>query len=109
MKKLLLFVGVMGFLLLSTAISADEGESIFKSKGCGACHKPETSSAGRPSLKEISRAYNGKEKQLNEYLKGESEPIVTPEKASAMKRNIEKTKALSDADRKLLVDYLLQH
>ena len=108
MKKLLLFVVVTGFLLLSAVISADEGASIFKSNGCGACHKPETSSAGRPSLKEISQAYEGKGKQLDAYLKGESEPIVAPAKASVMKRYVEKTKALSDSDRKLLVDYLLK-
>ncbi|HIJ55779.1 MAG TPA: c-type cytochrome [Deltaproteobacteria bacterium] len=109
MKKLLWFVFVTGFLFLSAVISADEGESIFKSNGCGACHKPETSPAGRPSLKEISKAYHGKEKQLDTYFKGKSEPIINPEKASTMKRYIEKTKALSDADRKLLVDHLLKH
>ena len=70
MKRLFLFVVVAGFLLLSVVISADEGESIFKSKGCGACHKPETSSAGRPSLKEIAQAYQGKETQLGTYFKG---------------------------------------
>ena len=109
MKKLLLFFFVAGFLFSSAAISADEGETIFKSNGCRACHKPDTSPAGRPSLKEISEAYKGNDKQLHEYFKGESEPIITPAKASAMKRYIEKTKALSDADRKLLVDYLLKH
>ena len=109
MKKLLSFVFVTGFLLLSAVISADDGESIFKSNGCGVCHKPETSSAGRPSLKDISQAYHGKEKQLETYFKGESEPIIAPEKASAMKRYIEKTKALSDEDRKLMVDFILKH
>ena len=109
MKKILFLVVVAGFLLLSSVISADEGESIFKSNGCGACHKPDTSSAGRPSLKEISQAYQGKGKQLDAYFRGESESIVTPAKASTMKRYVEKTKALSDQDRKVLVDYMLQH
>jgi len=109
MKKWLSFVFVTGFLFLSAAISADDGESIFKSNGCGACHKSTTSSAGRPSLKDISQAYHGKEKQLDPYFKGESEPIIAPAKASAMKRYIEKTKALSDEDRKVLVDFILKH
>ena len=109
MKKLLSFVLITGFLFLSAVISAEEGESIFKSNGCRVCHKPDTSSRGRPSLKEISQAYHGKEKQLDAYFKGESEPIITPAKASTMKRYIEKTKALSDPDRKVLVDYILRH
>jgi cytochrome c551/c552 len=48
-----------------------------------------------PSLTEISQAYQGKEEQLIEYLRGESEPIIRPEKASLMKSKIEKTKNLS--------------
>ena len=39
-------------------------------------------------------------------LKGESEAIVRPEKANLMKRHIEKTKMLSEADLKALVDFL---
>jgi cytochrome c len=54
-------------------------------------------------------AYQGKEAQLVKYLNGESEAIVRPEKSSLMKRQIEKTKKLSDADRKALADYLLRH
>ena len=42
------------------------------------------------------------------YLKGESEAIVRPEKSNLMKRHIEKTKALSDSDRKSLADYILR-
>ncbi len=109
MKKFFLLIFLMGSFFLSAVISADEGESIFKSNRCGACHKPDTSAAGRPSLKEISQAYHGKEKQLEAYFKGESEPIITPEKAGSMKRYIEMTKALSDADRNMLVDYLMKH
>jgi cytochrome c551/c552 len=52
-------------------------------------------------------AYQGKEAQLINYLKGESDAIVRPDKASRMRRHIEKTKKLSDADLKSLVDYVL--
>ena len=109
MKKTFLLAMVAGVLLLPAGISADEGESIFKSNGCGACHKQDTSSGGRPSVKEISTAYHGNEKQLEAYFRGETEPIVIPAKAGVMKRYIEKTKALSDSDRKMLTDYLLKH
>lgn len=91
---------------ISTAY-ADEGEAIFKSQGCMTCHKKESSSKVNPSLTDISQAYQGKEDQLIKYLKGESEAIVKPEKSSMMKRQIEKTKKLSDADLKLLADYML--
>ena len=109
MKKLILFVLVAEVSFLPAVISADDGEAVFKSNKCGACHKAETSSAGRPSLKEISQAYQGKEKQLKAYFSGEADPIVTPAKASIMKRYIEKTKALSDADRTVLVEYIMRH
>ncbi|MBW2488813.1 MAG: c-type cytochrome [Deltaproteobacteria bacterium] len=93
-------------VVISTA-KADEGETIFKSQGCLSCHKKDSASKVNPSLTEIAAAYQGKAKQLIKYLQGEAEAIVKPEKASLMKRHIEKTKKLSDADRKALADYLL--
>ncbi len=92
---------------LNTA-RADDGETIFKSIGCMSCHKKESASKVNPSLTEISMAYQGKEAQLVKYLRGESEAIVRPEKASLMRRHIEKTKKLSDAERQALADYLLR-
>lgn len=91
---------------LNTAM-ADEGETIFRSQGCISCHKKESTSKINPSLTEISQAYQGKEEQLIKYLKGEQEAIVRPDKANLMKRHIEKTKMLSDADRKALADFIL--
>ena len=88
---------------------ADEGETIFTSQGCMSCHKKEGTSKVNPSLTELSQAYQSKEEQLIKYLKGESEPIVRPEKAGLMKSKIEKTKNLSDADRKALADFILSH
>jgi len=92
---------------ISTAL-ADDGEAIFKSQGCMSCHKKESTSKVNPSLTDIATAYQGKEEQLIKYLKGDSEAIVRPEKANLMKRYIEKTKMLSEADLKALVDYLLR-
>jgi cytochrome c len=87
---------------------ADQGETVFKSQGCTVCHKNKSSSKVNPSLTEIASAYQGKEEQLVKYLKGESQAIVRPEKANLMKRHIEKTKRLSEADLKALVDFLLR-
>ena len=95
------------FLVINTA-RADEGETIFKSQGCTSCHKKESASKLNPSLTEIATVYQGKEEQLIKYLQGEAEAIVKPEKSNLMKRHIEKTKKLSDTDRKALADYLLR-
>jgi len=46
--------------------------------------------------------------KMSWHLQGDSEAIVKPEKANLMKRHIEKTKMLSEADLKSLVDYLLR-
>jgi cytochrome c len=86
---------------------AEEGETIFKSQGCIVCHKKESHSKVNPSLTEIAAAYQGKQEQLIKFLNGESEAVVKPQKAGVMKRYIERTKALSDADRKALADYIL--
>ena len=93
---------------ISTAY-ADDGEAIFKSQGCMLCHKKQSSSKVNPSLTDISQAYQGKEEQLIKYLEGESEAIVKPEKSGMMKRQIEKTKNLSDADRKAMAGFILSH
>ena len=107
MKKIVIWwISAVSIVAINTAM-ADEGETIFKSQGCMSCHKKESTSKVNPSLTEISQAYQGKEEQLIKYLKGESEPIIRPEKASLMKSKIEKTKNLSEADLKALAGYLV--
>jgi len=101
-------ISAVCILAISTAY-ADDGEAIFKSQGCMLCHKKQSSSKVNPSLTDISQAYQGKEEQLVKYLNGESEAIVKPEKSGMMKRQIEKTKKLSDADRKAMADFILSH
>jgi cytochrome c len=91
------------------AAAGDDGEAIFKSQGCTACHRPEKSSKVNPSLADIAQAYHGKEEQLMRYLNGESDAIVKPDKASMMKRYVEKTKTLPASDRKALADFIMQH
>ena len=107
MKHIIIWIiSAVCIFVINTAM-ADEGETIFKSQGCMPCHKKESTSKVNPSLAEISRAYQDKEEQLIKYLQGDSEAIVRPEKSNLMKRHIEKTKKLSDADLKSLADYLL--
>ena len=109
MKRIGIWIISAVCMVAMNTARADEGETIFKSLGCMSCHKKEGTSKVNPSLTEISRAYQGKEERLVNYLKGESEAIVRPEKSNLMKRKIEKTKNLSDADRKALADFILSH
>lgn len=97
-------------LFFVSALSANEqGEEIFKSKGCIFCHKLGDPSGTIPSLSELAKAYKGKKEQLIRYFKGEADPIVDQERAGTMKRQIEKTKAMSDAERTALTDFMLSH
>lgn len=97
-------------LFSAAALSADEnGEKIFKSRGCIFCHKSEGLSGTIPSLSELAKAYEGKKEQLIRYLMGEAPPIIQPERAVTMKRQLEKTKALSDSERTALADFMLSH
>ena len=110
MKTSGIIVVIFSCLFFTTALSAGEqGEEILKSQGCTLCHKSEGTSGSFPSLAEIAMAYKGKQKELVKYLNGEAGPIVKPEMAGTMKRQIEKTKALSDSDRTALADFMLRH
>ncbi|MCJ7594118.1 MAG: c-type cytochrome [Desulfobacterales bacterium] len=102
------FASIAVVLLASGNLEAGQGDAVFEAQKCGICHKVETGQT-TPSLREVAQAYQGKEDQLMLYLKGEVEPIIKPEKASMMKRPLEKTKALSDEDRKALADFILSH
>ena len=105
MKKIGLVL-VVASLWLAANVLAEQQGGIFESLHCGGCHKADTSNAF-PSLKEVAGAYQGKEAQLIKYLNGEADPIVQPAKAKIMQRYIEKTKALSDADRRALADFIM--
>jgi cytochrome c len=106
-KVIIIFIAV--FCVTAPVIAAEQGKALFKSQGCTACHRPEGSSKVNPSLTEIAQMYKGKEDQLTSYLNGEAEAIVKPDKAGMMKRHIEKTKQLSDSDRKSVADYIMTY
>ena len=107
MKRLILVLLMVSFVA-AASIAADKEVTVFESHGCGVCHKPEASGTF-PSLKEIAQGYQGKEDHLISYFKGEAEPILQPARASMMKGYIEKTKALSDAERKALADSIMSY
>lgn len=108
MKKPALILSVVLFLV-SPVFGGEDGESTFKSLGCMSCHRPEQSSTINPSIKEIAEAYQANPDQLVDYLNGQAEAVVRPEKARLMKRHVKKTKALSDAQRTALADYIMGH
>ena len=107
MKYYMLIV-VAGLFLISMNAYAEDGQATFDSLRCGICHKPDTGKT-MPSLKDIAAAYKGKENQLLSYFKGDSEPIVSPQKKGTMKAFNEKTKKLEDDQRKALADFILSH
>jgi len=107
MRKVFFFIIAIP-VLASASIAGGTGEAIFEGQHCGACHKPDTGKMN-PSLKEIAQAYQGKEEQLIKYLRGETDPVIKPDKASVMNRSVEKTKGLSDEDRKALADFMISY
>ena len=107
MRNFILIV-IVSLVFLAIHVWAEDGGAIFRSNHCGTCHKLDTGKVN-PSLKDIAQSYQGKEDRLISYLKGESGSIVKPEKGERMKKYIEKTKALSDSERKALADYLLSY
>ena len=109
MKRIGIWIISAVCMVAMNTAGADEGETIFKPQGCMSCHKKENTSKVNSSLTDIAAAYQGKQEQLIKYLKGDSEAIVRPEKGNLMKRHIEKTKMLSDADRKALADFILSY
>lgn len=83
-----------------------KGEKLFKEKNCVVCHQLDTKLVG-PAVKEISKVYAGKKENLNSFLKGTSKSIIDPAQHAIMEPQIAITKAMSDADRMAIVEYLL--
>jgi cytochrome c len=60
MKKLLLPLLAFGGMLTFQPAMALDGEALFKSKPCGACHQVDSKFVG-PALKEVAAKYAGTE------------------------------------------------
>lgn len=106
--------GIIIFIFLcfmvTAAFSADKkGQEIFKSKGCTVCHKQHSTSGPFPSLPELASAYKGKKEVLIRYFKGEAPSIVKPKRSVIMKRQLKKTKAMTDLERIALAEFILSH
>jgi cytochrome c551/c552 len=85
-----------------------DGEAIFKSKGCTACHQPNADTVG-PGLNKIASAYKGNKDGLVKFLSGEGKAIVDPAKEAVMKPNLEITKKLSKEEKEALAEFILKH
>jgi len=85
-----------------------DGEAIFKSKGCTACHQPNADTVG-PGLNKIASAYKGNKDGLIKFLSGEGKAIVDPAKEAVMKPNLEITKKLSKEEKEALAEFILKH
>jgi cytochrome c551/c552 len=89
-------------------IAKVDGESIFKSKGCAACHQPNADTVG-PGLNKIASVYKGNKDGLIKFLSGEGKAIVDPAKEAVMKPNLEITKKLSKEEKEALAEFILKH
>jgi len=85
-----------------------DGEAIFKSKGCAACHQPNADTVG-PGLNKIASAYKGNKDGLVKFLNGEGKAIVDPAKEAVMKPNLEVIKKLSKEEKGALAEFILKH
>jgi Cytochrome c551/c552 len=85
-----------------------DGEAIFKSKGCAACHQPNVDTVG-PGLNKIASAYKGNKDGLIKFLSGEGKAIVDPAKEAVMKPSLEITKKLSKEEKEALAEFILKH
>ncbi|WP_456464264.1 c-type cytochrome [Persephonella sp.] len=84
------------------------GETIFKAKGCAACHHTKNEGVG-PSLSKISQVYSQDKSKLINFLKGKEKPIVDPQKFGIMSPQLNATKAMSDDELSALADFILKH
>ena len=116
MKKLISLVAVIALTSVSSVYAdAANGGTVFKKKGCTACHNPEKDQLAMglgPSLKMISAAYKaagGKDAMLA-FMGGNDKPIVAPQKYSVMKPQVKGAlKKATDAEKGDLADFILSH
>ena len=85
----------------------NKGLSVFKKNNCGLCHKEDKTLIG-PSVVDIKSTYEGKEKELLAFLKGETQPLMEAEKYSQMAPSIALFKKLKEEDQLALVNFLLK-
>ena len=103
--QIVIVIALMAFFWATNVSSAGNGEDLFTSLKCGACHKPDVVAKAVP-LTELAKAY-GDEAKLVSFFKGESPMIIESTKSGMMKGQLKNLGALSDEDKKALADYIL--
>lgn len=107
MKKVLIMVIALSFIPLISFSEEKQGEKLFKSKGCAACHKPDKKVVG-PSLKRIANTYEGNIDSILKFMQGKTKPIVEPERFNLMKPSLEKLKKMKKEELTALARYILK-
>ncbi len=113
MKRFLpILITVCLLISIPAFADIDNGEKIFKSFVCNACHQVSKETFG-PSLKKIAAVYDGKKEQLVKYFSGKSHPIINPDKSLTMEFTLTNTitmlKKLSDKEKSDLAGFILKH
>lgn len=108
MKRLL---PLFALSLSGTALAAD-GEALFASKACTACHhvdKDQSAMGLGPSIKMIGAAYDGKKEDLVKFLNADpsAKAIVTPELYPIMQGQQQMSKTWSDEEKSAVADFIL--
>ncbi len=107
MKKIIAAVAAGAMVTVSGAFAAN-GQQVFQSHGCAACHNPNVDTVG-PSLKKIAQTYKGKKADLIKFLKGQGKPHVDPAKFAIMRPQLNTTKALPQDQLEALANFILSH
>ncbi len=106
MKKVIIGLSVAATLFMTNSYANDKGKGLFESKGCVICHKKAMDTIG-PSLATIAASYAGREGTIIDYLKGDAEPIVMPERKAVMNPQLAKLETLFDDEIKSLAEYII--
>ncbi len=100
---------VLGFAFIAglgvAALRAEDGQSIFQSLRCSACHKPDQKTAA-VSLAEISKTYQDPVKLVS-FFKGEGRPMIETARPGMMRGQMSGLSALSDHEKHSLAEYVL--
>lgn len=108
MRSLLLAAAL---LAPGTALAAD-GEALFATKACTACHhvdKDQSAKGLGPSIKMIAAAYDGDADGLVKFLAADpaAKPRVLPDKYPIMQGQQQMSKTWSDDEKKAVAAYIL--
>lgn len=92
---------------LFAGVDSASGSTIFSERGCAMCHAKDNDTVG-PSIRMIGIRYSGNENKLVAYLKGQSQPIVYPERDGMMRPQLMKIGNLYEDEYRSLARYMIQ-